>query len=84
MNMKKVFKAAAFTLLVVTIILYLTVMRDNGYQYDQHGYYTGSDGVLHRESESEKNFFLFLLSFILLLLTAFLGFRKSRARAQLK
>ena len=84
MHMKTRFKIAAFALLVTTIILYLPVMRDGGYHYDQHGYYTGSDGVLRRESEAEKNFFLFLFSLMLLLLTAFLGFKKSRVRTQLK
>lgn len=74
----------AFALLVLSIVLYFPVMQDGNYHYDQHGYYTSPDGVLHREWESEKNFFRFLLSVALLLVTAFLGFKKSPARIQLK
>ncbi|MBE7172307.1 MAG: hypothetical protein INR73_17095 [Williamsia sp.] len=82
--MKKGFKIAAFLLLIVSVALYFTVMREGNYQFDAHGFYTGPDGVLHRESAAEKNFFLLLLSIVLLLVTAFLGFKKSRSRIQLK
>lgn len=82
--MKKGFKITVFALLATTIFLYLPVMRDGSYHFDQHGYYTGPDGILHRESDAEKNFFLFLLSLILLLIMAFVWFKKSRDPVQLK
>ena len=82
--MKTAFKIAASLLLALTIVLYLPVMRDGNYPYNQHGFYTGPDGILYRESISEKKFFLFLLSASLLLVTAFLGFKKSRVPPQLK
>lgn len=83
-RMKPVFRIMAFALLILSIFLYFPVMQDGNYPYDQHGYYTSADGVLHRESESEKNFFRFLLSVALLIVTAFFGFKKSPARIQLK
>ena len=83
-HMKPVFKVVALALLILSIVLYVRGMHDGDYHYDRHGYYTGPDGVLHRESEAENNFFLFLLCVALLIVTAVLGFKKSRARIQVK
>lgn len=82
--MKTGFKIATVILLTITIIFFIILMQDGNYPYDQHGYYTGPNGVLYRESESEMKFFRFLFFLILPFVTAFLGLRKSRVRPQLK
>lgn len=82
--MKTGFKIAASALFVTTVILFFIYMQDGNYPYDRHGYYTGADGVLHREWEAEKKLSWFLLFLILSVLTTVLGFKKSRVRTQLK
>ena len=76
-SMKPFLKLTAAGLLFTTIILLFFVVKAWNYQFDQHGYYTGSDGIIHRESVSERNFFSLILSVLLLLVTAYTGFKKN-------
>lgn len=78
--MKLVFQIVTFVLFVAAIILLVSVVREWNYQFDQHGYHTSADGMLHRESESERNFFLLVLSVLLLIPAIYISFKKSVVR----
>lgn len=82
--MKRVFKILSVVLLLITMLFLLQVVREWNYQFDQHGYYTGADGVIHRESLAERNQFLLSVSVILLFFTAFYGFRNPKVRYETK
>ena len=74
--MQLFFRLAAVVLLSVTVVFLSVVIKEWNVQYDAHGRYVSPDGIVHRESQSEKALFLLLFSAVLLFVTGYFSVRK--------
>lgn len=74
--MKLLLKILPVIFIVSTILLLVPVIWKWNYNFDAHGKHISADGSVHWESDNEKNFFSFLLSFLLLCGSVIIYFRK--------